>query len=300
MRFDTQKRRYVSENGKVLSPAQVRKEVNNYITGEKEKTQAKAQQLLNGNTSLVSFFTYLKTRVEVWHEVAGSIAYGGKARLDPERRARIKARVDSELAYLREFQKQAKASFQAARKIASDVAGQLEAEPIKSFSGKLTVSMRAKVEKKVFEKLLEASPSEAETVTRQAVNEVLEGLEAKLIADSLMMDESAAADLIGATIPSRAAMYADAAYSTFQNNEAAREFDSGVTLGRRVCPEDDASCESCVDAADTFFAPLDDLPEIGSLDCMNNCRCYYEYAEPDALTLNAQPLVDRLSADMVQ
>jgi hypothetical protein len=298
MRFDTTKRRYVNEQGRALSAAQVRKEVNDYITGEKGKTQAKAKQLLSGSISLASFFVFLKARVEAWHEVAGSIAYGGKAQLDPERQTRIKARVDSELKYLREFQKQAKASFQAARKIASQVADSVEAHPLKSFTGKLTVSMRAKIEKKVFEELIEASPSEAEQVTRKAVNEVLEGLEAQLIAESITIAAEDAADLIGATVPSRAAMYADAAYSTYQNNEAAREFDSGVTLGRRVCEEDGASCDECADAADTFFAPLEDLPEIGSLQCLNNCRCYFEYAEPDALTLDAQPLIDRLSAEV--
>jgi hypothetical protein len=300
MRFDPKKRRYVNEQSRVLSSAQVRKEVSDYVSREKEQTRAKAQKLLKGDVSLTSFFTFLKSRVEVWHEVAGSIAYGGKAQLDPERNARIKARIDSELKYLREFQKQAKASFNAARKIASSVAAQLEAEPIKSFSGKLTASMRAKIEKKVFEDLLEANPSEAEQVTRKAISDVLEGLEARLISDSIQITVEDAADLIGATIPARAGMYADAAYGTYQNNEAARESDSGVTLGRRICPEDDASCDDCVDAADTFFAPLDDLPEIGSLQCLNNCRCYFEYASPDDLRLDAQPLVERLAADMVQ
>ena len=271
MRFDPKTRRYISDNGHALTPAQVRKEVMDYITGEKEKTQNEAQKLIEGKTTLTSFFQRLKSRVVLWHDIAGSIAYGGKAQLDPERRSRIQARTDSELEFLRGFQKQAKASFDAARKIAADVSKQLEAEPIKSFSGKLTVSIRAKAEKHVFESLVDANPSDAEAVTRKAVNEVLEGIETQLIAESLTIDSDTAADLMGATIPSRAGMYADAAYSTFQNNEAAREIESGVTIGRRVCAEDTASCESCVDAADTFFAPLDNLPEIGSLDCMNNC-----------------------------
>jgi hypothetical protein len=276
----------------------VRKEVNDYITGEKERTQAKAQQLLKGNISLTSFFMYLKTRVEAWHEVAGSIAYGGKAQLDPERNKRIQARINSELTYLREFQKQVRASFEAARKIASKVADSVEAHPLKSFTGKLTVSMRAKIEKKVFTELIEANPSEAETVTRKAVNEVLEGIEARLIAESISIAAEDAADLIGATITTRAGMYADAAYSTYQNNEAAREFDSGVRLGRRISEDDTGTCDECAEAADTYFVPLDELPEIGSLQCGSRCRCYFEYAEPDALTLDAQPLIDRLSAEV--
>lgn len=297
MRFDSKKRRYVNAQGHVLPPAQVRREVNDYITGEKERTQKQAQKLLKSEVSLTSFFTFLKLRVEAWHDVAGSIAYGGKAQIDSERQSRIQARIDSELSYLREFQKQAKASFQAARKIASQVADSVEAHPLKSLTGKLTITMRAEIERKVFDALIEANPSEAEQVTRKAVNDVLEGIEARLISESISVDESSAADLIGATIPSRAGMYADAAYSTFQNNVIAREFDSGVTLGHRVCEEDGSSCDECVEAAGTFFVPLDEIPPIGSLQCLNNCRCDLVFAEPDAFNLDAQPLIDRLSAE---
>lgn len=278
MRFDTTRRRYVDNNGHVVSPARVRREVIDYVSGEKEKTQKKAQSLLNGTISLTSFFLFLKTRVEAWHEVAGSIAYGGKAQLDPERRARIKAKIDSELEYLREFHKQAKASFEAARKIAKQVASQIEVEPLKSVPEKLAANKRAEVERELYQALIQAAPSDADSVTRKVLDALLR--DAGLSARSVSVDAELAADLMGATIPSRAGMYADAAYATYQNNEIAREFDSGVTLGRRVCEEDGTSCDECVDAADTFFVPLEDLPEIGSLTCMNNCRCYFETAEP--------------------
>jgi hypothetical protein len=296
MRFDPKTRRYVNEQGRVLSPSQVRKEVNDYITGEKEKTQTKAKQLLNGSVSLTSFFMYLKSRIETWHEVAGSIAYGGKAQIDRERQARINATVKSELAYLREFQKQAKASFEAARKIAKQVANSLQASPLKEIAGSLTQSQRIAIERELYEALIGAAPSEADAVTRKVVNQLLK--DAGLTAEMITVDTKAAADLMGATIPSRAGMYADAAYSTFQNNELAREFDSGVTLGRRVCAEDDTSCEDCVSAADAYFVPLEDLPAIGSLQCLNNCRCYFETAEPH---VSAGLVVDRSQqADAVQ
>jgi hypothetical protein len=296
MRFDPKTRRYVDANGHALSPAQVRREVNDYISGEKEKTQNQAQKLLNGSTSLTSFFGYLKARIEAWHEVAGSIAYGGKAQLDRERQARIKAKIKSELEYLREFQRQAKASFQAARKIARDVAEGLEVEPLKSVPEKLAANKRAEVERELYRALIGASPSEADSVTRKVIDALLR--DAGLGAKPISIDAGLAADLMGATIPSRAGMYADAAYSTFQNNELAREFDSGVTLGRRVCAEDDTSCEDCVSAADTYFVPLEDLPAIGSLQCLNNCRCYFETAEPHAA---AGSVVDRSQqADAVQ
>lgn len=296
MRFNPKTRQYVNEQGHILSPAQIRKEVNNYINGEKERTQNQAQKLLKVEISLTSFFTQLKTRIEAWHEVAGSIAYGGKAQLDGERQARINTKIKSELEYLREFQKQAKASFQAARKIARDVAEEVKVEPLKSVPEKLAANRRAEAERQLYEALIGASPSEADSVTRKVIDALLR--DAGLAAKPITVDSGLAADLMGATIPSRAGMYADAAYSTFQNNEMAREFDSGVTLGRRICPEDDASCEDCVSAADTYFVPLDDLPEIGSLQCLNNCRCYFEYAEPQ---MSAGLVVDRSQqADVVQ
>jgi hypothetical protein len=97
----------------------------------------------------------------------------------------------------------------------------------------------------------------------------------------------------------RALMYADSAYATYENNVMAREFDAGVKMGRRVCPEDDASCEECVAAADTYFSLLEDLPEIGTLQCLNNCRCYVVYAE--APVPRAEIVVDRTHfADAVQ
>lgn len=217
MRWDAKRRVYVDDNGRVMSAAQVRREVHDYVVEERNETEKKALELLAGAITIAAFFNFLKTRVETWHNVTGAIAYGGKAQLDPEREARIKAKVASELEYLANFKRDALAMLDEARTVAAE--------------STLTVT---------------------ETFAETA-----------------------------ASIPSRAGMYADAAYSTYENNVMAREFDSGVTLGRRVCPEDDASCEECVAAADTFFSSLEDIPEIGSLTCLNNCRCFIEYAQPN-------------------
>lgn len=288
MRFDPKTRQYKDSQGRTVSPASIRREVNDYITDEKVKVAKQANQLLDGTTSLTSFFMFMKARVETWHDVAGSIAYGGKAQLDPERSKRINARVKSELDYLAQFYKQARSSFQAARKIAAQTVANLKTAELKELPGMLTPSMRSRIEREIYEALIDAAPSEADAVTRKVIDQLLK--DAGLVAVQISVDQGLAADLMGATIPSRAGMYADAAYSTYQNNEAAREIESGITLGRRVCAEDDASCEECVDAADTYFAPLDELPEIGSLTCISNCRCYFEYAEPPA---GAGLVVDR-------
>jgi hypothetical protein len=72
-------------------------------------------------------------------------------------------------------------------------------------------------------------------------------------------------------IANRAGLYGEAAYSEYMNQVVERETDHGVTLGRRICEADGASCDDCVDAATEDFIPLDDIPEIGTLQCLNNC-----------------------------
>ena len=79
----------------------------------------------------------------------------------------------------------------------------------------------------------------------------------------------------------RAQLYAESIYATYENNVMAREWDAGVTLGRRISEEDSASCDECVAAADTYYVPLSEIPEIGTLQCLTNCRCTIEYAEPN-------------------
>jgi hypothetical protein len=79
-------------------------------------------------------------------------------------------------------------------------------------------------------------------------------------------------------IANRAGLYAEAAYSEYMVQTVEREADEGVTLGRRICESDGASCDECVAAATEEFIPLDDIEEIGTLQCMNNCRCEIEFS----------------------
>lgn len=78
-------------------------------------------------------------------------------------------------------------------------------------------------------------------------------------------------------IANRAGLYAEAAYSEYVIQTVEREADNGVTLGRRICENDGASCDECVDAATEEFIPLDEIADIGSLQCINNCRCEIEF-----------------------
>lgn len=78
-------------------------------------------------------------------------------------------------------------------------------------------------------------------------------------------------------LSARARMYAEAAYATYENNVSAREQDTGVTMARRICENDEASCDACVEAATEEYLPLGEVADIGTLTCLNNCRCYYEF-----------------------
>jgi hypothetical protein len=77
-------------------------------------------------------------------------------------------------------------------------------------------------------------------------------------------------------IVNRAGLYSEAAYSEWINQTVERERDNGVTMGRRICESDGASCDECVEAATEEFIPLDEIPEFGSLQCLHNCRCDLE------------------------
>src|SRR5688572_21872317 len=121
MRFDPKRRRYVDSNGHLVPPSEVRKEIIGYVAQEQERAKREAEKLLEGLITLSAFFRFMRSRVEAWHLVAGSIAYGGKSQLDAERRARIAAKVDSEQRFLHDFEDQVRRSFLAADKIASQV-----------------------------------------------------------------------------------------------------------------------------------------------------------------------------------
>lgn len=90
--------------------------------------------------------------------------------------------------------------------------------------------------------------------------------------------QTEAATITEEGLANRAGMYAEAAYSTYENNVAQREVDSGAVGARRICENDESSCEECVEAATDEYLSLSEVADIGSLQCLNNCRCYYEFS----------------------
>lgn len=294
MNFHSQKRRFVDPSGRVIPKAEVRRHIDDYITEEQKEVDRESQKLLLGVVSLAAFFEFMREKIQAWHGITGSIAYGGHDQMTPERWARIEAKVQSEIDYLAGFQQAAEESYAATQTVAADV--------VKSIADQIPAGLETVVEERVAKALAVAAPSEAEAVIQDAIENVLADSvgaeEAALIADAVVIDKASVIldQLMGATIPSRASMYADAAYPTYENNVAAREADAGVTLARRVCEEDEASCDECVAAATEEYLPLDEVSDIGSLTCMSNCRCSYEFSYEGVEPINIDQTVNEIFA----
>lgn len=190
MKFNTKKRHYVDDRGRVIPAKEIRKHVNDWIEAEREEVVKEAEKVAVGTLAVSAFFSFMRDKIQNWHEVAGVVAYGGEAQMDEERWARIEEKVQSELNYLDGFEQ--------------------DASLMNSISG-------------------------------------------------------------------RAAQYIDSAYSTYANSELWRERDEGVDQARRSSEDDPSSCDECVAAASTDWQPIDEVPDIGSLTCLNNCRCVIEY-----------------------
>lgn len=195
MRWDAQRRRYVNERGRVISPHKVRKQVEEYVEREVEWAQREAKKVVTQLITDYSFFFQMEQKIEAWHKITGVIAYGGRAQMDQERWHRLDRIITRENTFLHKWHDEIRAS-----------------------------------------------------------SEIPEG------------------------IVNRAGMYPNAAYSTYENQLLQRESDNGVTLGRRICESDGTSCDECVSAATEEFIPLDEIEDIGSLQCLNNCRCEIEFS----------------------
>lgn len=195
MRWDVKRRVYVDERGRVMSPSQVRKQVERYVADEERETEREAAKMVAGTITATAFFLYMQNKVEAWHKVSGAIAYGGRAQMDAERWSRIEKIIQRENTFLSSFR-----------------------------------------------------------------------------------DEVASSSVLTEGVVNRAGMYPNAAYATYENQLVQRESDNGVTLGRRICESDGASCDGCVAAATEEFIPLDEIEDIGSQECINNCRCEIEFS----------------------
>ena len=75
----------------------------------------------------------------------------------------------------------------------------------------------------------------------------------------------------------RSELYANSAFSTYENGVAVRQSESGVERGRRVLEDGAAHCADCEDFATEEFIPIEEIVPIGASECQANCRCTIEY-----------------------
>lgn len=73
----------------------------------------------------------------------------------------------------------------------------------------------------------------------------------------------------------RAKLYGQAARGTYEQERRAMAADKGNDEEMRILHAKE-SCKGCISFAG-YWAPIGDLPKIGSQDCTTNCLCTFEY-----------------------
>lgn len=135
-----------------------------------------------------------------------------------------------------------------------------------------------------------------DTVVEALADSIGEEAAAIIAAEAAGIVESIEAiELPWSTLDSRGRMYPSATWKTYETSVKERERDAGAIGVRRVCAEDDASCEECVSAASEAYVGLDEVVDIGDATCLTNCRCYYEFeaSGEEGIVIDASfPLAD--------
>lgn len=288
MIFDPKRRAYINK-GRVVPASDVRDQLEEFITEQKDEVDRESKKVLAGTLALAVFFSWLKDKIKSWHSISGVIAYGGQSQMNLERWKRINEKVQSELGFLDKFQVDAEKGLVATRNLAAQAASAVEANDA------VPSGLEAVVQREVHAALLTDAASRP-TAVREAVKtaladsiptETAETVATEVAKD--LVESTRMSELIWGQVESRSRMYTDAAYSTYINSEKDRESDLGAIGVRRVCEEDDASCDDCVAAATDEYVGMDEIADIGTLTCLNNCRCYYEFE-----LFNVEPLtIDR-------
>ena len=266
MIWDPIDRRYEDSRGRPIALAQVRRVISNFIVHEQALVSQAARRLVAGEITPEAFFAFMESKVTAWHQITGQIAYGGESQMNLIRQGRINARIFSELTYLGEFQSQAEASFIAADIIANKVSISIA----KDFP-----QAQAEIRQRVSRALFTAAPSEAASVARKTIVEIV-GAEVPIVVGP------EGGFLIGGTVENRATLYPGAMWSTHEMEMLNRERDAGVMMGRRRTEADGKVCDGCMAAATDEFIPLDEIEEIGTQECGPNDRCEIEFGSEES------------------
>lgn len=122
MIWDQTQRRYEDDDGRPLTPAEVKKHIQDFIESEQKSIAKEAEKLVRDELTVAEFFKFMRHKVTAMHQVTGAVAYGGESQLTRERQKRINQKILSELAYLNDFEAEVEQSFAVVDKIADKVA----------------------------------------------------------------------------------------------------------------------------------------------------------------------------------
>jgi hypothetical protein len=249
-----------------------RDKVDYYITSEQEDVRKKAEEMLAGVITIAAFFAFMRKRLTLWHNAAASLAFDGLHNLTSSAHSKLQQTIENEIHYLDSM----RTTVEQTSAVASRLASQIVKQSL-GLRGGIAGDARDNVEKA----LMRSAPSQAIDNAVDALKDILpedliseEDLKQHIL-QTVPLDNLT--DLKGGTIPSRAASYANAAYSTFQNSLLEKNVGNGIRLARRACMEDKESCSECVDEAERDWVDVRTIPAIGSLKCRNHCRCAIEY-----------------------
>jgi len=266
VQWDARRRVYVRPDGSVVSPAELRQLIEDYIAREKAEIDTEAQLLVAGTITAGFFFDWLRDKIKEIHGAAGLVAYGGEDQMNAERWARIGQKVASESAYVAGFEQEFLTSESIAKEIVSEVVETLEAR----------VSLSSETVSAIEDIVRTTAPASDIPIVGETV---VSGIETEVVREAF--EQAATKERIGQLIfgqtPARSQLYVESIYGTHENSTREREADAGVVLGRRIAENDSSTCEGCSQAATEDFIPLREILDIGDAECMANCRCVIEF-----------------------
>lgn len=91
------------------------------------------------------------------------------------------------------------------------------------------------------------------------------------------MQDVEAGRLSNDQIISRAEMYGDAGYSSYESSVSDRESEAGMTEERSFLEPEADHCEECFDEASKDWSPIGSLVPVGERQCLVRCQCSFEY-----------------------
>ncbi len=79
-------------------------------------------------------------------------------------------------------------------------------------------------------------------------------------------------DELAQGVLSRAALYSESGRATYENEYKTANAEAGRTEAKRILASV-KNCDGCIEEADKDWQPIDEIADIGSLDCKSACHC---------------------------